>query len=295
VIREGDKLFDASLDGADWIVVFAYFDETTGGADNQLTAVAGYLFDDVGREQFRSLYRADVEPMVPIDEKKGCKIFHAAPLYDGRPPFDKLEKPIRECILARMAETIRQTVTVGAVVGITQGEYDAGLKGRYISVRIQGQRADSLQPWAGSPYSICLLRCIQGLNEWMDREGLDGKVQYLVEAGAGNGKQEAEAAFILGRVAASPDLSRCYRYASHAFWPKSSDTPWLFAPDYFAWEWQRYDRLSEYPDHGEWRTTMLPLIKDKPHLASYLTEGSVCIQAVVNTFNGLLPRPDRAS
>ncbi len=67
------NLFQVSLDvhGIDWVIVFAYFDETFGGADNKLTAVAGYLFDADGVDLFRKLYQQNVEPYIPENISTG--------------------------------------------------------------------------------------------------------------------------------------------------------------------------------------------------------------------------------
>jgi hypothetical protein len=73
-----------AVHGIDWRVVFAYFDETLGGAGDELTAVAGYLFDRDGVARFLSAYRSRVESLLPSD-RHGRKMFHAAPCFDGRP------------------------------------------------------------------------------------------------------------------------------------------------------------------------------------------------------------------
>lgn len=292
---QGKSLFEISLDvhRIDWVVVFAYFDETFGGAHNDLTAVAGYLFNPEGAERFRQEYQKNVEPLLPIDPKRGVKMFHAAPLFDGDDPFFGIERHVREGILARMAEAIRKSVTVGVVMGIERAEYEIGLKGRYIGIQIGERRMESLQPWVGSEYTLCLLRCIHGLNAWLDSQGVGAdRVEYVIESGSKH--LDAEASQMLARLGPSP-LGKKYRWDKYSFVQKGPDTPWLFATDYFAWVWQRNDRLSEgvlKDEYGDWQTPVLPLIQDKLHLASYLTEQSVNMQALVNTVNRLIERPN---
>jgi hypothetical protein len=264
--------------------VFAYFDETRGGADGDLTAVAGYLFDRDGVARFLQLYQTNVEPLLPPD-KYGRKMFHAASLYAREEPFFPMQKTIRDYILARMAGVIRDSVTMGCVVGIEDAEYDLGLLGRYGRLVLSGHPTKNLAPWVGSKYSLCLLRCIQGINHWMDREGLSGPVEYTFESGCAS---ETEATTMLSRITASSDLGKRLRWDKFSFAEKSPRHPWLFAADYFAWEWQRYDMLSKYPDRDEWRTVMLPLIETKTHLASYLTQQSVSTQALINLFYGVM-------
>jgi hypothetical protein len=263
----------------------AYFDETIGGARNALTAVAGYLFDSSGLERFTELYRNKVEPLLPIDDR-GRKLFRSAPCFDGRNQFFGIERPIRELILARMAAVIRESATVGVVVSIEQEEYEAGLSGRYMSVRLNGEKAKSLQPWVGSKYSLCLLRCIHGLNDWLDRQGVEAPIEYTIEAGP-NQREQEEAVAILQRIERSPSLSQKYRFGRYRFQAKAPDVPALFAADYFVWNWQRNDRAATSSEIGDWKSALIPLLESKPHLASDLTEQSVNTQALVNVFNGL--------
>lgn len=223
-----------------------------------------YLFDRDGVSKFRELYQEKVEPLLPLD-KHGRKMFRAAMCYDGDKQYSDIQRHIRECILASMAD-IRESVTVGAVVGIERAEYDAGLRGRHFNVpKIYDTGQDRrLAPVVGSDYSICLVRCISGLNDWLNKQEYRDKVQYVIEAGC---EHEEEATDILSRIADIPQLEQRFRWGSHRFVHKGPENPWLFSADYFAWEWQRNDRLAEYPDTGEWRTTILPLIEAKPHLA----------------------------
>jgi hypothetical protein len=280
------NLFQVSLDvhGIDWVIVFAYFDETFGGADNKLTAVAGYLFDADGVDLFRKLYQQNVEPYIP-ENKHGVKMFGAADCYDARDPY-RMDAPIREFILARMANAIQQSVTMGVVVGIEDAEYKTGLLGRYVGVEVGGKRAETLAPWVGSKYSMCLMRCIQGINAWLDKRQLSAEIAYEMEAG--NPKEQEEATAILARAMDSSELRQRYRLARYGFSQKGPKMPWFFAADYFAWEWQRYDRIAAHQANGEWRTTILPLIETKPHIAAYLTEASVGTQALFNAFYGLM-------
>lgn len=265
----------------DWVVVYAYFDETVGGQNDELTAVAGYLFDRAGVERFLQIYRETIEPLLPPD-KHGVKMFHAAPCFDGDDPYFGIARPIRECILARMATAISKSVTVGVVVGIDQKEYGAGLLGS--AVQINGKRPDSLEPWVGSKYSLCLLRCIHGLNDWMNGHNIDGPVEYVMESG---NPKEDEAHRLLSRLNLSP-LRGSLRMGNYGFRPKGPENPWLFAADYFAWVWQKNDRPILPNDVGDWQAPVRPMLESALHLGVDLTEQSVNTQAIVNAFNGLM-------
>lgn len=268
--------------------MFAYFDGTVGGARRELTAVAGYLFDRDGAARFERLYRDTVEPRLPPD-KHGVRVFHAAPCFDGDGLFFGMQRPIRESILALMADAIKQTATVGITVGIEDDEFNRGLEGHYVGVNVRGVKASSLAPWVGSKYSVCLLRCVHGLNSWLNGQSIEGPIEYVMEAGE-RPEIEEETIGIFSRLAQHPKLRRQYRIGKYGFMPKGPETPWLFAADYFAWVWQHNDLVSNAPlrdEYGDWQTPVVPLIEAKPHLASYLTEQSVNIQALVNAANRL--------
>lgn len=265
--------------------MFAYLDETHGGADKTLTAVAAYLFDAAGKDRFAEHYRETIEPLIPLD-KRGRRHFHASPCFERNKPYQDLERPERERILALMAGAIRETALLGVVVGVTSEDYAAGITGKYIGLRLNRAKVANLAPYVGAPYTLCLLRCISGISDWLNKRGLAADVHYTIEAGD---RSQAEAIRLLDALAVSKFASKL-RFAGHTFVPKSSETPWLYAADYFAWVWQKNDRLSAGQDAqiGDWQSPVLPLIESTPHLASYLSDKSVNVQALVNFSNGLL-------
>ena len=117
-----------------------------------------------------------------------------------------LQRPVREMILARMAQTILASVTVGALVGIEKDDYESGLRGRYISRVVDGGKT-SLAPAVGSRYSACLLRCLGGLNHWLDKNNIEGPIEYVMESGQ-NPQIEEEATVILSNISASEKLKK---------------------------------------------------------------------------------------
>jgi len=128
------------------------------------------------------------------------------------------------------------------------------------------------------------MRCIENIAEWCDKNGVDGRIEYVLEAGCNH---EKDAVSILDRVAQSAELTRRYRWAKYSFVSKGPENPWLFAPDLYAWEWQRMDQNSENRQRGEWRMTLADLFEAKPHIGSYLKPESVAIRAMINSFYGL--------
>jgi hypothetical protein len=108
-------------------VMFAYFDETgTSGGAERLTAVAGYLFDPDGRSLFLKMYQEEVEPLIPPD-KQGRRLYRTSTCLAGGVPFGALSVTEREHIVLQLAEVIKASVTLGAVVAITPDDYDVGV------------------------------------------------------------------------------------------------------------------------------------------------------------------------
>ena len=71
--------FEDSLEvlGIDWIIVFAFFDETGMHASAPDTVVAGYLFSKDGAKNFRRMFQENIFPLLPPN-KRGERIFHTS-------------------------------------------------------------------------------------------------------------------------------------------------------------------------------------------------------------------------
>jgi hypothetical protein len=271
--------------------MLACFDETTGGDRNdKLDAVAGYLFDAEGIARYLKRYREYVEPLIPPD-KKGRKIFHAASCFAARDQYKSVPREIRYAIMGRMATVIGESVIVGTVVVVEHEQYRLGKRGRYMRLRTGGQPSpDGVTPWMDSMYSMCLHRCIASLNQWLTAERPNAsRIEYVIEQGS----RQPDAAQVLDRIANNEQLRARYRWGRHRFVPKAPDNPWLFAPDFYAWEWQRYDRLAENGRAQDEPSLLQPALDAKPHTALYLMEGAVNTNALINAFYGLVRPPNR--
>src|SRR6266852_26083 len=119
---------------------------------------------------------------------------------------------------------------------------------------------------------------------WMDKKNVVGRVQYVFEAGC---EHQEEANKILANISRSEELKERYRWHHYAFIDKGPGVPQLFAPNLLAWEWQRARINSLYPQRGEWRLTLKKLCDGTLHNMQYLSEASVGVNAIVNTFYGV--------
>jgi hypothetical protein len=269
-----ETIFEDSLDvhGVAWVVVFSYFDETGMHGDAPDTIVSGYLFSKDGVKLFRQLFNENVSPLLPLD-KHGRRMYHSTKCIGGHGDFSSLLPPERERIVDLLAESIVKSVTLGVVVGMEKQEYEKALA-----------KNPPLRELAGDPYSVCLIRCIENMCGWIEESKIEGRIQYVFEAGC---EHQKEANVILGRISQSEELKRRYRWHHYSFIEKSPEVPQLFAPDLLAWEWQRARLNALKPQRKEWRLTLKKLTHGKPHIASYQTATSVGIRALVNSTYGL--------
>lgn len=273
---EGDQesLFEASMEvhGIDWIAVFAYFDETGAHDSAPDTVAAGYVFSKDGAKKFRQMFDANILPLLPPN-KHGQRIFRATKCVLGYDQFAALTVPQRERIVDLMVDAIKASVTFGVVVGMEKQEYAKALTA-----------SPALREVVGDEYAVCLIRCIENLAGRLDHDNVQGRIEYVFEAGC---PHQNEASAILGNISLSPELKKRYRWHDYAFRDKSPDVPQLFAADLLAWEWQRARINSLNPQRGEWRLTLKKLMTGTSHIAEYQNATSIGIRALINSAYGI--------
>jgi hypothetical protein len=134
--------------GAPWVCMFeAYFDESGTHQGAPLTCTAGYVFSVSAAEEFCVIHKSEIQPLLP---PRAGGVFHAADCIGGYGKFDGLPRERRDDIVNRMIAAIQRTRRYGVVVGIEQSTYDEAIR-----------QTPRLAAIVGSPYSLCLLRCIE--------------------------------------------------------------------------------------------------------------------------------------
>ena len=271
-----DSLFEDSLDvlGIDWIIVFAYFDETGMHAKAPDTVVAGYLFSKKQAKAFQRIFMEKVYPLLPTN-KRGKRVFHAnkcCPDF-GNGEYESMKNEDRQHIADLVADAAIATVSFGCVVGMEKSEYAKALA-----------NSPLLRQLSGSEYTACLFRCIENMAASLDDQKICGRVMYVFEAGC---EHEEEATNFLRKIARSDDLKQRYRWHNYAFVEKSSDTSQLFSADLLAWEWQRFMLNRINPLRKECRPRLSRLLTSKPHIKEYISETALGIRALINTFYGI--------
>ena len=272
--HEEESLFEDSLEvhGIEWVIVFAYLDETGTPGSSPETAVAAYLFSKDGAKQFRRMFQENISPLLPPD-KHGRRIYHSTKCIRGFDQFASLRVEERERIVDLMADAIIESATLGVLVGMKQEEYAKAIA-----------NSPALRELAGDEYSVCLIRCIENIAGWLESKEIKGRIEYVFEAGC---IHQEKADVILGKIAKSQELKKRYHWHDYSFREKSPDVPQLFAPDLFAWEWQRARVNALNPQRGEWRLTLKKLTHGIPHVVQYQTSTSVGIRSLINLTYGL--------
>lgn len=222
--------------GIDWIIVFAYFDETGTHASAPDTVVAGYMFSKNGAKLFRQRFLETIYPLL-LPDKKGRRIYHSTKCIGGYDEYSKMSVADREHIVDLLVAAIKTSVSVGSVVGMERKEYAKAV-----------EHSPILRQLAGSEYSVCLIRCIENIAEWLNRKEISGQIQYVFEAGCNHQREANE---ILANISRSPELKKRYRWHHYAFVEKGPEVSQLFAPDLLAWEWQRARVNSLNPKRAE--------------------------------------------
>jgi hypothetical protein len=272
-----DSLFEDSLDihAIDWIVVFAYFDETgTHGAATE-SVICGYVFSKDGAKLFRRMFQENIYPLLPLD-KNGIRMYHSTKCILGYDQFESIGSEAREHIVDLLVDAIKASVTLGIMVGMEKSEYQKAITS-----------TPQLKELAGSEYSVCVIRCIEDIAGWLESQNIKGRIEYVFESGC---QHEPEAKDILSRISQSDELKLRYRWHDYSFRQKHPDIPQLFAPDLLAWEWQRAVMNASNPQRGEWRLTLKKLRHGPPptsHIYEYQDAKSVGLRALINSWYGL--------
>jgi hypothetical protein len=195
----------------------AFFDETQSHNDDPLTGVAGFLYDRNGIAEFEAKWAKRTHGHL-------TKPFHTYDCFWGYDDFKGWPEPVRHLLMHDLAEIIERTRIAALVAYTYHNEYEEWAADH--------RRAAHM---VGSPYTACLLSCVDLAAAFAKTKALEGDLIYIFESGA---EHQAEANRFMQTVAKRPKIREALRYGGHAFSPKHKE-PLLCAADFLAWEWQR--------------------------------------------------------
>jgi hypothetical protein len=202
-----------------WFCVFSGFiDETEKHEGKRLTGVGGFLF----RKEAMSAVQADI-----ANRTKGLKKpFHAAHCNAQRGEFSGWDYDKCQELLSDIAGIIAKHRGIGVLCAVDNEDFEKW-KDK------QPHKAE----WFGYPYSVCLFAALDIARKYLDDQGDNNDIFYIIEGGATGRKQGED---FLRRIQAKSDLRERFRLRSYAFISKEDpDGLLLCSSDLLVWSWQR--------------------------------------------------------
>jgi hypothetical protein len=185
--------------------------------------------------------------------------------------FEEWTLPQRNLLLHDLSEIIVLNRICGFVSFVETIEYDQWCKEnpRHVS-------------WIGSPYTACLMRCVETAGIVARQKRLDGSIDYVFESGCAKQKEASE---FMTRLVNNPALKAGLRVGNFGFAAKSRQ-PILCTADFLCWEWQRnYVESTKAGEvNGNWRSELKILLSPDPTeiYPQKISKQSLSSQAITN-------------
>ncbi len=220
--------------------------EPTKAKGHLVTTVAGFLYDQDGVRQFEDSWRER--------SKELTKPFRTSECFGGRGQFSGWPMPQRLLLMHDLADIVAKSRMAGFISSVEQGDFD------------EWARKDPMLRHIGSPYSLCLITCMEMAAQFLQKSGSEEDVFYWFEAGC---DKQSEASRFLGMLERSDRSKKRFRIEGHGFASKAK-APILCSGDFLSWEWQRnMTELEEEKKSGgakPWRSEFKAIIDANPKL-----------------------------
>jgi hypothetical protein len=194
-------------------LIETYFDESRTTGPHPVLTISAVSFHprkaaaiDAKQKELYDIYQ------VPL--------FHAAACDCGDPPFDKLERALRENLRNKLIDYIHEFALLALTYSLPVEAYNR---------IIRPTRPDI------SDYTFALMMCLSYLALFSQRAKYTGKFTYIFENG--NEYQE-QADSLMKFVFSMPKLRKMHYYDSHRFADKKQERP-LHTADLVAWSQSR--------------------------------------------------------
>lgn len=198
------------------MALFAFVDETGTHSGHPVTAVGGFLFDDQGVERFESSWKKRTSEL--------REPFHASDCFHGYGQLERWPKPQRLLFMHDLPEMIIENRIFGFIAFMETAEYTEWCKeNAHLVSRV------------GSPYTACLMQCVEIAGVAVKDRKLQGNITYVFEAGC---DKELEASKFLAGLEKNGLLRAGLRVEGHAFVSKWKE-PALCSADFLCWQWQK--------------------------------------------------------
>lgn len=223
-------------------LVEVYFDESQSD-EEQILCLAGYVFRKERAIELQSKWES-------VLKEYDVPIFHMVDCAHGTKNFANLSKNKRVALQIKLFDLLKEHMECGFAV-----TFD--LRYAYLCPSARSSNIEKL-----SPYGLCCYWCLMHARGWANRDGGEMEIAYFFEAGHNN---EREASKIVSDTFSEPKNCELYRYAGHAFIPKTKAVL-LQTADILAWHWRKHlaDKKNGKPGM---RKDLLSLL-DKPHFTT---------------------------
>ncbi len=250
------------------IVLKAFFDETGGDETKDLTAVAGFVYDEAGLTEFTEAWAPHITGL--------SKPYRTSTCNAGYDPFNQPDWPHdrRQFLMDKLATLSVDHSLAGFVTATTKRDYEEAC-----------ENGPGIGGFIDSPYTLCLMGVLSRVSEWVSETEQGMKVHCWCEAG---GFHEREAHDLLCRLRSNTQTAADFMNIEGYSWTGKNTYPQYCSADLLAWEWQR--NVLRSPD--KWTPRMEYMIKrmrrqSKNIGAHHITGTGATVWAVQKIFPGL--------
>jgi hypothetical protein len=247
----------------------AFIDETGTHKGHPITGVAGFLYDKSGVTKFEAQWAKRIAEL--------SEPFHTADCVWGHGQFEGWPQPKRLLLMHDLADIIMQTRLCGFIACVEQTDF----------IQWVAQQNPEIVKWIGSPYSACLLSCVEMAGIFARKFDKTEEIFYVFESGC---DKQLEASAFLDRLSKNTLWKSGLHFLGHGFVSKTS-SPTLCSADFLAWEWQRNHVEGQEDTRlnrtGQWRSEfkMLLSTEDSPLFIDYMTQESLNGKVITNAFH----------
>ena len=250
------------------LVLQAFFDETGSGENDELTAVAGFVYDKEGLTAFTEAWQLEAASL--------SGHYRSSPCNAGQEPFRSNDwpEPRRQKLMDKLATLSADHSLAAFVVATGREDFEAAR-----------ENMPNVRRYLDSPYSMCTVNVLAMVSTWAESTCPGRKVYCWFEAGGPGEKKTLE---LVARLIDDPETREIFSAVNGRAWIPKQDAPALCSADLLAWEW----RQNVLKSQDLWTPRMNGLIEtmstqSKQILPHHITGNALTLAVVSNLFPGL--------
>ena len=247
------------------LVLHAYFDETGGSEDKDVTGVAGFVYDKPGLMAFTDAWEPKVRGLSKPYRTSSCNA--------ARGPFSNWETGERERLMEDLASLISDHALAGFVVAMRKCDFEDA-----------AENGPGIRRILDSPYTICLTQVLLEVSKWAMETARSEGVYCWFEDGGHHQKQAHD---FVGRLSADANSRADFAGIRGWSWQPKSECVVFDSADLLAWEWQR--NILRSPDRWSSRLRRIKekMGDQKPIKADHMTGPKATLLALSTVLPGL--------